>query len=56
VSQHLKILRRARLVRSQAEGTRRLYEPDLAGIVALRDYLDRMWGDVLAAYAQSFEK
>jgi len=55
VSQHLRVLRRARLVRSRAEGTRRLYQPDPAGIAALRDYMDRMWTDVLAAYAGSFE-
>ena len=55
VSQHLRVLRRARLVRSRAEGTRRLYQPDPAGLAALRGYLDRMWTDVLAAYAGSFE-
>ena len=56
VSQHLNVLRQARLVRSRAEGTRRLYQPDPAGITALRAYLDRMWTDVLAAYAGSFEE
>jgi DNA-binding transcriptional ArsR family regulator len=55
VSQHLRVLRRAGLVRSRAVGTRRLYEPDPAGLAAVRAYLDRMWTDVLAAYADSFE-
>jgi len=56
VSQHLAVLRRARLVRSRPDRQRRLYRPDPAGIAALREYLDRMWTEVLAAYAQSFEE
>ena len=54
VSQHLSVLRRARLVQSRAEGNRRLYSPDPHGIAALRAYVDRMWSEVLAAYAESF--
>lgn len=56
VSQHLAVLRRARLVRSRPDGQRRLYRLDPAGIEALRSYLDRMWDDALAAYARSFEE
>lgn len=56
VSQHLAVLRRARLVKSRADGRSRLYQPDLAGVAALRSYLDTMWDDVLAAYADSFTK
>jgi DNA-binding transcriptional ArsR family regulator len=56
VSQHLRVLRRAGLVRRRALGTRRLYEPDLTGLAAVRAYLDDMWTDVLRAYADSFEK
>jgi DNA-binding transcriptional ArsR family regulator len=56
VSQHLAVLRRARLVRSQRYGRRRIYQPDPAGIAALRAYVDRMWTDVLQAYANSFEE
>ncbi len=56
VSQHLAVLRRARLVRSRPDGRRRLYQPDPAGIAALREYVDRMWTDVLRAYAKSFEE
>ena len=48
-SQHLAVLRRARLVRSQPEGRRRLYRVDPKGVAALRTYLDRMWTDALAA-------
>lgn len=56
VSQHLAVLRRARLVRSHRDGRRRVYRPDPAGIAALRAYVDRMWTDVLQAYANSFEE
>ena len=56
VSQHLAVLRRARLVRGRAEGRRRVYQLDPAGLATLRRYLDRMWGDALAAYARSFEE
>jgi len=56
VSQHLAVLRKARLVKSRADGRRRLYRPDTAGIASLRKYVDRLWTDVLEAYAQSFEE
>ena len=56
VSQHLAVLRRARLVRGRPDGRRRLYQPDPNGIAALRQYVDRMWTEVLAAYAESFEE
>jgi DNA-binding transcriptional ArsR family regulator len=55
VSQHLAVLSRAHLVRATRDGQRRLYRPDPAGIAALREYVDRMWDEVLAAYAKSFE-
>ena len=51
VSQHLKILTRAGLVRHEAQGTRHIYELQGEGIRALRDYLDRLWDDTLAAFA-----
>jgi hypothetical protein len=50
------VLRRAHLVKSRPEGTTRLYHPDLAGVAALRRYLEGMWTDVLAAYADSFKE
>jgi len=51
VSQHLKVLRSARLVRARHEGTRRIYSADAEGLAELRRYIDLMWDDVLAAYA-----
>lgn len=56
VSQHLAVLRRARLVRSRRDGRRHIYQPDPAGIAVLRTYVDRMWTGVLQEYANSFEE
>ncbi|MGN2640078.1 ArsR/SmtB family transcription factor [Nocardia takedensis] len=39
VSQHLKVLREAGLVTVRAEGSRRLYAVDPAGVAAARDWL-----------------
>jgi DNA-binding transcriptional ArsR family regulator len=56
VSQHLKVLKQAGLVRDQAAGTRRLYELDPEGIAALRSYCDRFWNRALAAFKQAAER
>ncbi len=51
VSQHLRVLRRARLVTDRREGTRRLYRASQEGLADLRRYVESLWDDVLAAYA-----
>ena len=56
VSQHLKVLKEAKLVRDRAEGTRRIYSIDPAGLGALRAWLDRFWDQSLAAYAAAAER
>src|SRR5215213_2871755 len=56
VSQHLKVLKEAELVRDQAEGTRRIYSIDPAGLGAIRQWLDRHWERALAAYAEEVER
>ena len=56
VSQHLKILKEARLVRDEAQGTRRIYSIDPAGLGAIRAWLDRFWDQALAAYAAAAEE
>jgi DNA-binding transcriptional ArsR family regulator len=56
VSQHLKVLKEANLVRERRDGTRRLYSIDPTGIGALRDYLDRMWTDALDAFQQAADQ
>jgi DNA-binding transcriptional ArsR family regulator len=50
VSQHLKVLKEAGLVIDTPEGTRRVYRLDPRGLGALRNWLDRFWGDQLAAF------
>ena len=56
VSQHLKILKEANLVRDHAEGTRRIYAIDPAGLGRIRAWLDRFWDQSLAAFAAAAEK
>jgi DNA-binding transcriptional ArsR family regulator len=50
VSQHLRVLKEAGLVVERAEGTRRIYRLDEAGVVALRDQLDTFWDRALSGY------
>lgn len=51
VSQHLSVLRRARLVTDRQEGTRRYYRATPEGLAELRRYVESLWDDVLTAYA-----
>jgi DNA-binding transcriptional ArsR family regulator len=55
VSQHLKVLREARLVTQHAEGTRRMYAIDSRGVEALRAWLDTFWDTALAAFREAAE-
>ena len=50
VSQHLKVLKSAGLVTDRAEGTRRVYRLNPAGISALRDQLDTFWSRALSGF------
>lgn len=50
VSQHLKVLKAARLVTVHAVGTRRVYAIDPRGIELLRDWLDGFWNEALTAF------
>lgn len=51
VSQHLRVLEDAGLVRADRDGTRRVYRVEPKGLVALRRWLDDFWGDALDAFA-----
>ncbi|MDH5642710.1 MAG: metalloregulator ArsR/SmtB family transcription factor [Gemmatimonadota bacterium] len=53
VSQHLKVLRDARLVAVQRDGARRVYSIDQEGLEALRTYVDRFWSGVLEAFVDT---
>ena len=56
ISQHLKVLKQARLVTDRAAGTRRIYRLDPDGVGALRAELDRYWNQALAAYKELVEQ
>ncbi len=55
VSQHLRVLKEAGLVRDRREGTRRLYAVDGTGLSALRAYLETFWDTALAAFKEAAE-
>jgi DNA-binding transcriptional ArsR family regulator len=55
VSQHLRVLKHARLVRDRREGTRRIYELNPEGIALLRDHFVRLWDQALAAFQKAAE-
>ena len=55
VSQHLKVLKEAGLVRDVHMGTRRVYSLDPNGLEALRDYLERFWNTALTSFKKQVE-
>lgn len=56
VSQHLRVLKDAGLVVESVAGTRRLYRVNHAGLMAVRDYLDRFWAQALADFKETVER
>lgn len=56
VSQHLKVLKAARLVSDEADGTRRVYRIDPAGLGSIRAWLDGIWTDALENFRSEVEK
>ena len=56
VSQHLKILKEAGLVKERSEGVRRIYSLRREGLMELRDWLDTFWDGALAAFKEEVEK
>jgi DNA-binding transcriptional ArsR family regulator len=53
VSQHLRVLKDAGIVRDRAEGTRRIYSLDPAGLVAVREYFEQFWRASLASFGDA---
>jgi DNA-binding transcriptional ArsR family regulator len=56
VSQHLRVLKGARLVVDRRAGTRRIYQLDAHGVGALRADLDQFWSKALVAYKAAVEQ
>ena len=55
VSQHLRVLKQAHLVRDRRDGTRRIYELNPQGIALLRDHFAHLWDQALAAFQKAAE-
>jgi DNA-binding transcriptional ArsR family regulator len=56
VSQHLRVLKDAGLVRDRKEGTRRIYSVDPEGLSDIRAYFDSFWGEALERFAAEARK
>ena len=52
VSQHLKVLRDARLVSVEKRGQMRIYHLNPTGLAELRNYVESLWEDVLIAFSE----
>ena len=56
VSQHLKVLKQAGLVREERRGAQHIYEIDPAGLGPLREWLDRLWDSALDRFQAEAER
>ncbi|MGH3040246.1 MAG: ArsR/SmtB family transcription factor [Gaiellaceae bacterium] len=56
VSQHLRVLKEARLVVDRRAGKHRIYQIDPGGVGVLRADLERFWSKALAAYKEVVEQ
>jgi len=56
VSQHLRVLKEAGLVRERREGTRNFYSVDGDALAELREYFENFWEEALAAFKDAAEK
>lgn len=50
VSQHLKVLKEAKLITLKTVGNNNIYQLNREGILAMRNYLDKFWDDALANF------
>jgi DNA-binding transcriptional ArsR family regulator len=55
VSQHLKVLKDAGLVRDERDGTRRIHHLDPDGVAEMREYLDRFWKMAMDGFRRRME-
>jgi DNA-binding transcriptional ArsR family regulator len=56
VSQHLKVLRDAKLVKVEKRGRQRIYHLNPIGLAELRSYAESLWEDVLRAFGEEAER
>jgi DNA-binding transcriptional ArsR family regulator len=56
VSQHLRVLKEAGLVRERREGTRNFYSVNEDGLAEVREYFEEFWDEALAAFKLVAEK
>jgi DNA-binding transcriptional ArsR family regulator len=55
VSQHLRVLKEAGLVRERREGTRNYYSVNGDGLAELREYFEGFWDEALTAFKAAAE-
>ena len=55
ISQHLRVLKDARLVTDRPAGNRRLYQLNPEGFESVREYLDQFWSQALYAFQKKIE-
>jgi DNA-binding transcriptional ArsR family regulator len=56
VSQHLRVLKEAGLVRERREGTRNFYSVDGDALAELSEYFENFWEEALAAFKEAAER
>ncbi len=56
ISQHLRVLKEARLVVDRTSGTRRLYALNPEAFDSLREYFDQFWNQALIAFKNKVEE
>jgi DNA-binding transcriptional ArsR family regulator len=56
VSQHLRVLREARLVKVEKRGQQRIYHLNPVGLAELRQYVESLWDDVLRTFGEEAER
>ena len=56
ISQHLRVLKEAKLVTDRSDGNRRLYRLNPEGFRSLREYLDQFWTVALAEFKKKAEE
>jgi len=56
ISQHLKVLEKAKLVVARPMGNRRYYELNPEGFSSMRDYFDEFWGVALISFKRRIEQ